>query len=577
MSALWLGVLAHLWQTTLVLLVLGALALLLRRAPARYQEWLWTAALVKLLVPLPLVALFWPAFTRLGYAVGQQETIGPAIKTLSLLANPRVLWLPPVDATGADSLQPMLAAATIGWGLGAVALLMFWCKRGRVSVPAGRMPWHGSAKVVERVTRAAREANVPLNRVRITEATVVPCVRNLWRPLVVVSTAVVENLSREELRAVLVHEDAHRRRGDLWRGAAHSLATCLFFFYPPAWWLKRRLQRSAELACDEAVLAAGIDGLTYSKALAATVSLGLAPPVATALIGRSSVLRERLERIRAPERYRIMNRHRFAVLAGFVAAVTISFIPVADGGRSVAAAGEPQQGGQWLPASDIVGLNGIATLVEMRYRDVPLSFVFEQLGERVGFSVQFEGDGSFTERTSVGFARLSVRDVLELLARDASIEYRVPDARTLVVRMWAPVTGREQRKVVRRFPSRLGADMLAELLENEGERNVAIAQPPEGPPYRVGGVINEPEKIYHVNPEYPELARRARLDGFIVLEAVLSKEGTIKDVSVLRGLGLGLDQAAVDAVTQWRYTPTLYNGEPVEVVLTVTVVFQLIQ
>jgi len=302
---------------------------------------------------------------------------------------------------------------------------------------------------------------------------------------------------------------------------------------------------------------AGIDGRIYSKALAATVRLGLAAPVATALIGRSSLLRERLERIRTPERYRIMNRHRFAVLAGFVAAITISFIPVVDGGRSVAAVGEPQQGGEWLPASDIVGLNGIATLVKMRYRDVPLSFVFQQLGDRVGFSVRFEGDGSFTERTSVGFARLSVRDVLELLAGDARIDYRVPDARTLVVRMWAPVTRREQRKVFRRFPSRLG--------------------PPEGPPYRVGGVINEPEKIYHVNPEYPELARRARLDGFIVLEAVLSKEGTVKNVSVLRGLGLGLDQAAVDAVTQWRYAPTLYNGEPVEVVVPVTVVFQLIQ
>ena len=74
-----------------------------------------------------------------------------------------------------------------------------------------------------------------------------------------------------------------------------------------------------------------------------------------------------------------------------------------------------------------------------------------------------------------------------------------------------------------------------------------------------------------------QLARRARLDGFIVLEAVLSKEGTVKNVSVLRGLGLGLDQAAVDAVTQWRYAPTLYNGEPVEVVVPVTVVFQLIQ
>jgi len=428
----------------------------------------------------------------------------------------------------------MLAAATIVWGLGVVALLMFWWQRGRVSIPGGREPWHASREIVERVTRAAREANVPLNRVRITDLTVVPCVRNLRRPLIVLSTAVVETLGPEELRAVLVHENAHRRRGDLWRGAAHGLVTCVFFFYPPAWWLKRRLQQSAELACDEAVLAAGIDGRTYSRALAATVSLGLAAPVATALIGRNSLLRERLERIRTPERYRIMNRHRFAVLAGFVAAVAISFIPVADGGRSAAAAGEPQQGGQWLPASDIVGLNGIATLVEMRYRDVPLSFVFEQLGDRVGFSVQFEGDGNFSERTSVGFARLSVRDVFELLASDAGIEFRVPDARTLVVRMWAPVTERARRKVVRRFPSRRG--------------------PPEGPPYRVGGDIQEPEKIYHVNPEYPELARRARLDGFIMLQAVIDREGNVKDVSVLRGLGLGLDEAAVDS----RYAVALH-------------------
>ncbi len=123
----------------------------------------------------------------------------------------------------------MLAAATIVWGLGVVALLMFWWQRGRVSIPGGREPWHASREIVERVTRAAREANVPLNRVRITDLTVVPCVRNLRRPLIVLSTAVVETLGPEELRAVLVHENAHRRRGDLWRGVAHGLATCVFF------------------------------------------------------------------------------------------------------------------------------------------------------------------------------------------------------------------------------------------------------------------------------------------------------------------------------------------------------------
>ena len=81
--------------------------------------------------------------------------------------------------------------------------------------------------------------------------------------------------------------------------------------------------------------------------------------------------------------------------------------------------------------------------------------------------------------------------------------------------------------------------------------------------------------IHYVQPEYPELARRARLAGVVILEAIIDKEGNVKDLKVLRGLGLGLDEAAVRAVSQWKYTPTFYNGRPVEVILTVTVNFQL--
>ncbi len=96
-------------------------------------------------------------------------------------------------------------------------------------------------------------------------------------------------------------------------------------------------------------------------------------------------------------------------------------------------------------------------------------------------------------------------------------------------------------------------------------------------PMRVGGDIQEPEKILHVNPEYPELARRARLEGFVILQATIDKQGNVVDIQILRGLGLGLDTSAQDAVSQWKYTPTFYNGRPVDVILTVNVVFQLIQ
>ena len=63
----------------------------------------------------------------------------------------------------------------------------------------------------------------------------------------------------------------------------------------------------------------------------------------------------------------------------------------------------------------------------------------------------------------------------------------------------------------------------------------------------------------------------------MVLQAIIDKQGNVSDLEILRGLGLGLDTAAQDAVAQWKYTPTFYNGRPVDVILTVTVVFQLVK
>ncbi len=123
-----------------------------------------------------------------------------------------------------------------------------------------------------------------------------------------------------------------------------------------------------------------------------------------------------------------------------------------------------------------------------------------------------------------------------------------------------------------------------DYIETEQERadtEFLVGGPVGGPPVidqgpmRVGGEIEPPTRIHYVQPEYPELARRARLAGVVILEAIIDKEGNVKDLKVLRGLGLGLDEAAVRAVSQWKYTPTFYNGRPVEVILTVTVNFQL--
>lgn len=100
------------------------------------------------------------------------------------------------------------------------------------------------------------------------------------------------------------------------------------------------------------------------------------------------------------------------------------------------------------------------------------------------------------------------------------------------------------------------------------------APPPPVQAVRVGGNIKEPSKIKNVAPVYPDIAKQARVQGIVILECTISPQGRVTDVKVLRGIPL-LDQAGIDAVKQWQYTPTLLNGVPVPVIMTVTVNFRL--
>jgi len=93
-------------------------------------------------------------------------------------------------------------------------------------------------------------------------------------------------------------------------------------------------------------------------------------------------------------------------------------------------------------------------------------------------------------------------------------------------------------------------------------------------PLRIGGDLKAPALVERVAPEYPLLAVRARVQGVVILEAVVDRQGRVEDVRVLRSIPL-LDKAAVTAVQQWRYSPLLLNGNPERFVLTVTVSFSL--
>jgi protein TonB len=105
---------------------------------------------------------------------------------------------------------------------------------------------------------------------------------------------------------------------------------------------------------------------------------------------------------------------------------------------------------------------------------------------------------------------------------------------------------------------------------------VLDSPPPPAPvkAVRPGGVVTPPARIKDVPPVYPPIAQSARVEGDVIIQATIGPDGKVQDAEVLRSVPL-LDQAAVAAVRAWEYRPTLLNGQPVAVIMTVTVRFRL--
>jgi TonB family protein len=94
-------------------------------------------------------------------------------------------------------------------------------------------------------------------------------------------------------------------------------------------------------------------------------------------------------------------------------------------------------------------------------------------------------------------------------------------------------------------------------------------------PLRVGGDVRAPVLLEKVEPVYTAEARKAGISGIVIVEAVIGRDGVVKNVSVLKPLPFGLDQAAVDAVKQWKFKPGTLEGKPVDIIFNLTVNFRL--
>jgi TonB family protein len=329
----WLALAGHLWQTSLVLGLLFLISRTLRRAPAGFVYSLWVLALVKLFLPLSLIG-GWAGSLILRFAPGVGLSRRAAGSSTLVLVGSVV---DPGGSLGrragpADPLLGTVLFILTAACLGGICLLVYrfsrsWRWSEGVNAP---VPPNAGDPVVGKLDRALQETDIPRRRIVIGSAGTVPYVTGLLYPRIHLARDLVEALGQEELRAVLTHEDAHRRRREPLRFAVLGLTSALFFFYPLVYLLRRRIQEAAELVCDEEVVRRGIRPEVYARALAATIRLGLAPapsPVAAG-VHSGAFLHARFERIQTWERSVTMPRHYLTMAAAILLVVAGTLLPV---------------------------------------------------------------------------------------------------------------------------------------------------------------------------------------------------------------------------------------------------------
>jgi len=124
----------------------------------------------------------------------------------------------------------------------------------------------------------------------------------------------------------------------------------------------------------------------------------------------------------------------------------------------------------------------------------------------------------------------------------------------------------------------LSSIMLHPLPVQEGGHGTELGQNPsagQNVPYRVGGDVSAPVLIHSVDPEYTETARKNKVEGNVLLNIWVDSNGNPNHIHVIRGLGAGLDEKALEAVRQYRFKPAMKDGKPVRVELNLDLNFTL--
>jgi TonB family protein len=414
-----------------------------------------------------------------------------------------------------------------------------------------------------------------------------PVTFGLLRPVVLLPAA-LKSVDHAAQRAVVAHELHHVKRRDWGWVIGEEIVRSIFWFHPAMWWLISRVQLARETVVDELSILVTNARRTYLDTL-----LAFADDTGLSSSPAFSARRHLFHRVMLLSKEGGMSSSRIAVVSGALIAAlgagtwsAVNAFPLYDEGVPVAAAAAPADAAPQAQAQP---------RVQRPPRDPLSPATYHRL------AVEY-WDRAYKDLSLTPEARL---DLVKkgLAEEDRALELN-PDYvealvyKNILLRMQANLSVDPQEQAALITQANELRDRAIELrkargIPEPGAKGTLPPPPPPPPPpsavaasmefqqaleryrpIRIGGGVKTPTKIRDVKPEYPPIAQSARVQGVVIIEAIIDDAGQVAAARVLRSIPL-LDQAALAAVEQWAFTPTLLNGVPSPVLMTVTVNFLL--
>jgi TonB family protein len=407
------------------------------------------------------------------------------------------------------------------------------------------------------------------------------------------------NWTAERRRAVLLHELAHISRRDHLTHIMARFALALYWWNPLAWAAWREFLKEREKAADDVVLSTGECPSAYANHLL-EIARSLQTDAAFGWTGVAAARRSQLE----SRLLSILDAHRNRKAAGSLAALTASLaalllvLPLAamqaGGIRAHTGISLQQRTGaaEFLKQGDAAREDGKFDRARVLYGKV---LALSQTGQDAAAAL-----------IHLGTIELEGKQIEPAIADFEQAE-SADDSKAAEALLWTGIARDRQNNPEAAgafFQSALAAadpaspfaatilDLYAQFLTRQGRsdearsmqqqaaeiRSTQKARTPVSSPdiNRIGGNVKAPVLLSKTEPQYTADARLAKYQGKVTLYIEVGADGTPHNIQVVRGLGLGLDQRAIDALSQWRFKPATRAGQPVPVQATVEVNFRLL-